>query len=424
MTSMYPSSLSYFVNRISNYTQNTVKILPYRTTDVPSSQVVVVDLPTNALIDLRTFAWHFGLSTSTTAAAGSGTNFAQPPQNIESIIDKVVIEINGQSLNSSANQNYVFNALLPLMGGTDLVNKRKIYQNGGSQPGAVPTANVLVPQRFVISHWLGFLGSVMPDVIDTSALGHVRISIHLANSRVLISSNPVIGTSEDYSLNDLYFTMNTLSIDDGVFYPLHSTYLRSGSIYEMPFDNYYTSLFSTASWDNTLRFSLGSQSIDWIGAIAPTNYNKRSSVAVDGGGNALSGRGAMFDSSLVGCANYSFVVNAVSYPQFKAKPDEVFTHTMNALQQTHDVTNGISPLITSATVFKTYYALFLQAFALAANDNERVISGINTLGECCQLSFETSGDGTTTGVPGYVILLAKTTSILRVGDNRSLEIVP
>jgi hypothetical protein len=240
-----------------------MKILPYLTSAVPSSQIVVVDLPTNALIDLRTFAFHFNFKAT---ATGTG-NFAGAPQNIESIIDKVVVEINGRTLNSSANQNYVFNALLPLMGGTDLVNKRKIYQNGGTQ--AAPSANT--DGRFVISHWLGFLGSVLPDVIDTSALGNVRISIHLANSNVLTPA-VLAASSENYELNDLYFTMNTLAIEDGTYYPLHAQYLASGAVIEMPFDSYYTSLFSANSWDNTVRFSLASQSIDWLAAINPVKY--------------------------------------------------------------------------------------------------------------------------------------------------------
>lgn len=414
MTSLYPKSLSYFVNRISNYSQNTLKCLPYRTDAVPSTQVVVVDLPTNALIDLRTFAWHFKMTTTSVDATGGTVNFAGAPQNIESIIDKVSIEINGQSLNSSANQNYVFNSLLPLMGGTDLVNKRKIYQNGGAQ--VAPTAN-LTDTPFVISHWMGFLGSVLPDVIDTSALGQVRISIHLAGPNVLIPATVAAGASENYSLSGLYFTMNTLSIEDGIFYPLHSEYLASGAVYELPFDNYYTSLFSSNTWDNTLRFSLGSQSIDWVAAVAPTNYNQRKVV------NAVSGRSSMFDTNMTGCSTYSFNVNGVQYPQFKAKPDETFTHTMNALQQTHDVSNGISPLLDTRAKWLSTFGVFMQAFAFPAGHDERVVSGLNTKGECCQISFETTSDGSATD-PKYILLIAKSTSILRVGQGRSLEVVP
>jgi hypothetical protein len=407
---MYPRSLSYFVNRISNYSQNTLKCLPYRTDAVPSGQIVVVDLPTNALIDLRSLAWHFKM---TTTASGGTNNFAGAPQNIESIIDKITIEIDGKSLNSSANQNYVYNALLPLMGGTDFVNKRKIYQNGGTVVNA--TAN-LAEEPFVISHWLGFLGSVQPDVLDTSTLGAVRISIHLASANVLVPATTTGPTTFDYSLSKLYFTMNTLSIDDGIYYPLHAQYLSSGNVYELPFDNYYTSLFSANTWDNTFRFSLGSQSVDWVAATSPTNYNTKQPLST-------SGRGGTFDTTTEGCASYSFNVNGVQFPQYKATIHETFTHAMNSLQQTHDMSNGISPLLDTKAKWLTQYAVFLQSFAFAAGADERVVSGINTKGECCQISFETQSDGSATD-PGFVMIIAKTTSILRVGAGRQLEIVP
>lgn len=421
MASMYPKALSYFVNRITNYSQTTVKSLPYLVDNVKSTESVIVDLLPNALIDLRTLAFHFKLTTTTAGAS----NFACAPQNIESLIDKITLEFDGKSLNSGANQSYVFNSLLPLMGGTDLVNKRAIYQNGG--PVVASTANE-TNQPYVISHWMGFLGSAMPEILDTTALGNVRITIQLANTNVLV---PTIGTAntytQDYSLGGLYFTYNTLSIKDDVFYPLHKEYLASGAIYEIPFDNYHTSLFATSTWDNTLRFSIKTQSLDWLGAINVKNYNKALPLDTN------SKRGAMFNTSLVGCADYSFDVAGTQFPQFKAKPDEVFTHTMNALQQTHDVSNGISPIISTRDIWKQKYAVFMQPFAFPSSADERVVSGINTQGDTVQLSFITSGDGALEApvgggqpeirTPDYIILIAKTTSILRVGAQRDLEVV-
>ena len=54
--STYPRQLSYFVNKVSNFSTNCVKLLPYRVDSVTAGQIVTVDLPANALLDMRTLA--------------------------------------------------------------------------------------------------------------------------------------------------------------------------------------------------------------------------------------------------------------------------------------------------------------------------------------------------------------------------------
>lgn len=406
MTSLYPRQLSYFVNKVSNFSTNVVKLLPYRVDTVTAGQIVTVDLPANSLIDMRTLAWHFQMTTS---ASGGTNNFATAPQNIESIIDKIQVEINGQTLGSTANLNMVYNALLPVVGGTDMKNKRAVYANAGDVVD--PTAN-LTNEPFCIQNWLGFCGSVQPDVIDTALLGNVRLSISLANANVLVKAGTTGPTTASYTLDNLYFTVNTLSIEDGRFYPLHAAYLSGGGVYEMPFDSYMTSLFSASTMNQSSRFSISTQSLDMLIGTFPTAYNTLSAV------NTVSKRGAQFDTVGTGCTSWRFTINNVQYPQYTAGLDDSYPLMLNALNATQDVTNGISPLITKAS-WKSAFCLFAQSFNLGCDSESRVVSGLNTLGSSCQLSFETTGS---TAV-NYAFMIAKSTSILRVGSGRSLEIV-
>jgi hypothetical protein len=403
---MYPKSLSYFVNRISNFSTNCVKLTPYIVNAVNAGQIITVDLPANSLIDMRTFAFHFNF---TTTASGGTNNFATAPTNIESIIDKLQWEINGQTLGSCANLNYVYNALLPVVGGSDMKQKRSVYANAGD--AVDPTVN-LTAEPFCIQNWLGFGGSVEPDVVDTSLLGNIRLSISLANANVLIKAGTTGPTQANYILNNLYFTCNTISIDDGMYYPLHARYLSSGGQYEMPFDSYMTSLFSAQTFNQSSRFSISTQSLDMLVATFPTNYNTLSAV------NPVSGRGAQFDTLGNGVDTWKFTINNVQFPQYTSHLDDAYPLLLNALNATQDVTNGISPLITKSS-WKSAFCLFAQSFHLGCDAGDRVISGINTLGSSCQLSFETTG----TGNVGYVFMIAKCSSVLKVGSGRSLELI-
>jgi hypothetical protein len=403
---VYPKSLSYFVNKVSNFSTNVVKLLPYRVDSVSAGQIITVDLPANSLIDLRTLAFHF---TMTTTASGGTNNFATAPQSIESLIDKLTVEINGQSIGSCANLNYVYNALLPVVGGTDMKNKRAVYANAGDV--ANPTAN-LTNEPFCIQNWLGFIGSVKPDVIDTAMLGNVRLSISLANGNCLVKANTTGPTTASYTLNDLHFTVNTLSIDDGVFYPLHAQFLSAGNQYEMPFDSYMTSLFSASTMNQSSRFSISTQSLDMLIGTFPTAYNTLSAV------NAVSGRGAQFDTTGTGLDTWKFTINNVAYPQFTAGKHHSYPLLLNALNAAQDVTNGISPNITKASWLSSF-CIFAQSFNLGCDADSRTTSGLNTLGSSCQLSFESTGSTTV----NYVLMIAKSTSILRVGGGRSIEVV-
>lgn len=403
---MYPKQLSYFVNRISNFSTNVVKLTPYRTDSITPGQIITVELPTNALVDLRTLTGAFKLSTS---ASGGTNNFATINQNSESLIEKITVEINGMSLHSCANLNYVYSAVVPVTAGTDMKTKRAVYSAGGDV--ANPTAN-LDNEHFVWQNWLGFLGSVSPDVIDTSLLGTVKINITLANANCLVKAATTGPTSASYTINDLYFHVSTISIDDGIFYPLHEQFLKSGGVYELPFDNWMTSLFSASTMNQSSRFGISTQSLDMLIGTFPSNYNTLSAV------NSVSGRGAQFDTVGTGCTSFKFNVNNVQFPMYTADVEDSYPLLLNALNATQDVTNGVSPLITKSS-WKSAFCLFAQSFNLGCAAEDRLVSGLNTLGTNAQVSFETLGS---TSV-NYCMIIAKTTSVLRCGAGRNLELV-
>jgi hypothetical protein len=177
--SAYPRNLSYFVKRLANYSKNTYRLQTLNTTTTTPSQIITVDLPNNALVDLSTLVWYFE-GTTTTA-----TNFAAFPRNIETIIDRVEVEVNGQLISPGCNNyGHLFNIIADTTMGEDATNRRALLQNGLN---VTAVAND-VARPFTICNWLGFLGSAQPTVLDTNLLGNVRIRITLANTNVLVSS--------------------------------------------------------------------------------------------------------------------------------------------------------------------------------------------------------------------------------------------
>jgi len=416
MTS-YPRSLKMFVNKMSGYSRNTLKITPYRTQTVNSGDIITVDLPNSSMLDLNTLIFHFKGTTS------ASTGCAKFPKNIEGIISKISVEINGQTLPSCQNMSDLYQTMFNFQQGSDFKGKRALYQN--STAGAVPTDNES-GRIFKIHNWLGFLGTVRPEVLDTSLLGSVRIHIQLENGNVLVggdkSGAPATGAS--YVLDNLYFTVDAVSIDDGVYYSAKNSYLANGGVFEMPFDNWYSSLFSTGgSYLQSSRFSLSTASLDLLLATFPKSRAFSSNVA------SLSNAGYFqYDGSGVG--EWNFSVNNIQLPQYKPTLDDAYPLALNALNLSQDTLGGIDTDIINAGVAPADLAsIWASNFFTCAcrldhptESDERIISGLNTLGTNCTLSFDTTAKAGATGISNC-LLFAKCTSVLRVGSAKNIEII-
>ena len=104
----FPKQFQYYLQRLNNVRRNTIRISPLTSTSASPNDIVVVRLPSNSLVNLQSFNWVFTGATSTTAG------FAQFPRDIESIIERMTVLVNGLQVYSGSFQNYnvLWNVLL------------------------------------------------------------------------------------------------------------------------------------------------------------------------------------------------------------------------------------------------------------------------------------------------------------------------
>lgn len=402
----YPRNLSYFVRKLNNYSRNTNKLQTLNQDTAKSSQIITLDLPNNALCDLNTLTWYFKGTTQ------SATNFCTFPRNIESLIERVEVEINGQSITSGcASYNHLWSIMSDTTFGEDVTNRRKILQN--SSVVTAPAANVTTAVPFTITNWLGFLGSCKPEVLDTNLLGNVRIRITLASPSVLVSSATVV-TGADFTLSNMYFSLDTISIDDGNFYQMHEEFLARGGVYEIPFKQYF-SFSSAATTDGALKFSLSSQSLNKLWA---TFVNGSTTTP-----NALAANIASsqyFKRSGAGLSGYQFNINNVPYPNYRPTPDVAFQLMQNAYGLSQDTLGGCYAGLDTLAKWQSDYWVAVQSFTHDADDSERIMCGIDTRGNVSQGYFEYNGLSTA-GLTGLVF--AEVSSLLLVKAGRQIEII-
>lgn len=446
----YPRNLSYFVRKLANYSRNTYRLQTLNTSTAGPSQIITVDLPNNALVDLSTLTWYFEGSTTTS------TNSCVFARNIETIIDRVEIEVNGQLISPGCNNySHLFQILADTTMGEDCTNRRGLLQNGLNVNVPPDNGGNQTNVPFTICNWLGFLGSAQPSVLDTNLLGNVRIRITLAPTSVLVSSaNAATGTN--YSLGNMFFSVDCISIDDGVYYALHDQFLSKGGVYEIPFNNFFS--FSqpiTASGDGAVKFSLSTQSLNHLwatfayGGAAPQvadvpgfSFIPLSNLPVPVPTGSATGAGTsryFLRSSLGSNLTYQFNINNQYIPNYRPNANLAYQLMMNSYNLSQDTLGGVNKNIGSLDLWRRKYWVASCALDHPTASDERYISGVNTLGNVASGFFEYQNANLTNHQLAHIgnggvtasnlsdnataLIFAQTSPVLQVAAGRQISIV-
>ena len=287
MSGLMNDALSYFSNQLSGFSTNTFKIMPQgKTSGIVAGDILTVNLPSNSIMDLKSFQLHL-------AATVEGTS-ARLPNGIQSLIQRVEILAGGVQL---AQGVQYYNTLVkvkealcdklcnPVAGHPDIV--RVVNPLDGTSIGSgVITAEVfpgafLAPtdSPFVIDQWEGFLGSAAPRYLDLSLLPDVQIRLYMASNVVLTSSltnaagnglvaaegtaftAPASPANATYAVSNVFATCELISLADVSYDNMLTEMMAQQSFLEVPFKAYYS--FSQGH-NGSSRFQVSSQSIDRI----------------------------------------------------------------------------------------------------------------------------------------------------------------
>ena len=391
----YPRNLQYLAKRIQGYSRATKRLSTLNATTATPGGVITVDLPSNSLIDCHTLVMSF-------AAASTG---AALPRNIESLIQRVDLEVNGSVISGCSWHNQLFNMLIDTSMGTDCHNRRRILQNGADVVDGTATPAT----RFAITNWLT-LNSFSPQILDTKLLGQVRLRITLDGPGCLAGA-----AGGSFTLSDISFSIDVLSIDDGLFDAAHAAYLQGGGVYELAFRNYLSYSGAASSWSQSTKFSVSSQSLNRVWA---TFINQTPTGAID----STIANSDYFVRNGTGLANCQFSINGTYFPDYRASPDQCFFLTMSSYNMLQDVLGGVSPKMTSYTTYKD--KMFAVSTKFCHDDPDFPFSGLDTRGNSSIGSFDSQAVTGPQGTANLTTLVfLETSSMLRVGAGRQIELV-
>ena len=130
--SVYPRNLSSFLNRLSGYNKNNVKLNVLGSSSARDGDIIQVELPTNSIVDLSSLAWAFEV-----VYADPAGNNADLPLHAEALISRLAVEVNGQTLVNLTNYNTLFHAIYNLSATEDFQRQVRVLIYNMTPPNKI-----------------------------------------------------------------------------------------------------------------------------------------------------------------------------------------------------------------------------------------------------------------------------------------------
>lgn len=281
MESGFPKNLQYNIKTLSGFSKTCVVVTGDKTS-VRAGDTFKVKLPSNTIVDLRTFSWYCKGS----CISGTGDNLHFPRLGLASLIKTLAVYVNGTLIERIDNYNILYNKLFDLEGGLDQVSKRHLeiadpsvrYTTTANHTAATPeictrAATADDTDRIMgQSSWIGFLSNNSCPCPDTNDLGSIEIEITLANEQVLFAGANGTANAETsrnnptYTLSDMYFTISKIIFNDPLYYNMKSSRLLSGSGIQIGYQTYIASKGSVVTKNSAVNVNctVNSTSLDQL----------------------------------------------------------------------------------------------------------------------------------------------------------------
>jgi len=441
----YPANMRMAAKRMSNYNRNRFRLETVSAETSGPGRIVTVNLPENALLDMKSFKMH--LDVLTTSAVHNGTTvYGRLPADASSLLSRVEVYLNGIQVQQGAAEYNTICRVLKI--GRSSRDKDGSIDRALSH-GAVSVANAIEDVSLCIADWKGFLGETSTRFLPTDLLGQIQVRLTFAGNDVLVPRATDVGLDTNlsadaqnaaanisYSVSNMFFTIDSIQVDE-----MYSQMLRQRLTQEeyipINYREYYSfSLDNITTGSHTSRFSLSAQSIDKLyGTFRDSNHQ---TVGVRGSqmqgatftDNLLANafRFRSFDSSETreGHMRYQFSINNVKTPQYRAGIRDALFDVGYAHDKVHEGSQGT--LVTSMESF--HDGLFIVPLRLNhPGEPIAVQSGYNSKGINTMLTLEVTGQvpptisanaQTTASISSFIV--AQTTAQLRVGLGKSVAI--
>ncbi len=404
-----PESVMYATSEVREVARNKFKLETVSSDSAGANRIVTFNLPENSMIDAKSLKFFGDIECEGAGALGDEV-FGKLPAHISSMLSRVEVYINGVQVQQGASE---YNTIAQVMRlGCGNIDKDNSIDRCLSH-SYITDNDANDDETICISEWSGFLNEASTRYLNTGLLGQIQIRLTFAGNHVLVPKQTGVALGVDlttpaaitnatqikYSVSNMYFTVDTLTLD-----PMYNSMLRkrleSGGL-ELNYKEYYSFQLDgitggAGATSASTRFSLSTGCLNRAYAIyrdsSYTAVGKRSHLYPNAVGvaayqsNALRFRSYSGDSKKVSNARWQWSINNVKYPQMLGTWMDGLADVSYAQDKVSHYNNGT--LITSKESYndgKFVYPLLLE---LPTGRGVSVQSGYNSRGINTQMVFQ------------------------------------
>lgn len=337
----YPRSLQYFLQRLSGWTSNQIRLQVQGSTTAQAGSIISINMPANTLVDLTSLAIHYDLVVD----SPGGNNVYLPRYHPQTMYRRIEWSVNGVTMSQSSNSyGLVWNTLADATTPPDF-QEFNMLNMGGKPSYSAPTTNAdhaLEPfPTYTSCNFIGFGG--MKTWLNTSLVGSCRLRATLNSNDILAQTGNRDAT---YELRNLYATVTVASLSDGLYNAALQEKLARQEVIQMPFKSYFCfEQGNAAGGTASLKATLSSSSVDRLyGVTRAHNYTDKtiaSTLALCGGTTpyfqACGGgrfyavaanrprQGLDANFTTADLTHYQFMVNSVVCPNYQVSCGSAWT---------------------------------------------------------------------------------------------------
>ena len=468
LISGFPKNLAYTLKQLSNFTKQTVKIIPDRTNSIGFGEVSRFKLPASALIDADVSLYK-----------GGGTGYSlHLPRNTASLIQQITITCNGVQLCNINDYNLLFNTLYDIEGADFSQGSKRLLENFDPSvyfyQGTTNTTNSPIGvinaqdgtsasngetnRPIVINNFLGFLSSLSTPVLDLNDTGDIYIDIRWAPTSVLWGSSYT--TAPTYSnnptgcsFNNLRMTCSKINFESSEYYTLKEEKLLGDGLL-VGFYDYWTSRGTATAKSSgiNMNFNITTNSLDQIittfqqsdyqtikelvlyNSKATTmnnliTYNKYLNDPITNTG-AAGTVGDGFNQSYYfmraggDLLTSQYSINSVNIDPYPLPPSEIWNQNLIALGMNNlDMGNsGVHASCLSLWHFLKYYFCHILSLENLSGDGQFWRSGLSGNGSTININYSaTFNSGCTESV--QPVIFCRSTKVLSIKAGHIITVV-
>ena len=478
LVSGFPKNLAYTLKQLSNFTKQTVKVIPDRT-NPNLGEVSRFKLPASALIDFRTISIFADVSLYYgTLGVGSGYSL-HLPRNTASLIQQITVTCNGVQLCNINDYNLLFNTLYDIEGADFSQTSKRFLENAdpsvyfyagataaaNSPIGAVNAidgtnaSNFETNRPIVINNFLGFLGSLSTPVLDLNDTGDIYIEIRWAPITVCWgcanTTLPTYTTTNTATPNfqNLRMTCTKINFENSEYYDIKAQKLQQEGLLVGYYD-YWTSRGTAVQKGNNvnMNFNVATNSLDQcIATFQKGDYQTIKALVLHNAASTTQANWITFNNFLTsepadteGTAgigdgfnqSYYFMrsgidlltsqwsINSTNIDPYPLPPSEVWNQNLIALGNANiDYgTAGVHPGCVSLWHFLKYYFCHILSLENLSGDGQHWRSGLSGNGSVVNINYSATFNSTNTETISPVIF-CRSTKVLTIKSGHIVSVV-